>query len=45
MQAEVQNERFGSAMDKIAALRTHLSAPADVLHPSGIQQRGGPRRW
>jgi DNA-binding GntR family transcriptional regulator len=29
---------YETAAAKIAALRTHLSAPADVLHPIGLQQ-------
>jgi len=29
---------YATAGARIAALRTHLSAPADVLHPSGIEQ-------
>jgi DNA-binding GntR family transcriptional regulator len=29
---------YATAGAKIAALRTHLSAPADVLHPRGLEQ-------
>jgi DNA-binding GntR family transcriptional regulator len=29
---------YATAGARIAALRTHLSAPADVLHPSGFEQ-------
>lgn len=29
---------YATAGAKIAALRTHLSAPADVLHPNGLDQ-------
>ena len=27
---------YATAATKIATLRTHLSAPADVLHPRGV---------
>jgi len=29
---------YATAATKIAALRTHLSAPADVLHTAGFEQ-------
>lgn len=29
---------YATAAVKIATLRTHLSAPADVLHPRGFEQ-------
>lgn len=31
-------EAYATAATKIATLRTHLSAPADVLHPRGFEQ-------
>ena len=32
---------YGTAATKIATLRTHLSAPADVLHARGFEQHSG----
>ena len=32
---------YATAATKIATLRTHLSAPADVLHPRGFEQHSG----